>query len=92
MGGIVSWWDGVELWLTGRGFLLQVVVVMPVVLALAYGLAVLADVALGNGIRFLHSIRSTEGDAVVNGMPRSRVTLALIALLLLVVVAWLISC
>lgn len=50
MTGILSWWDGVELWLTGRGFVLQVIVVMPVVLALAYGLAVVTDGLLGRGI------------------------------------------
>ena len=43
MTGILSWWDGVELWLTGRGFVLRVIVVMPVVLALAYGTAVVLD-------------------------------------------------
>ena len=50
MTGILSWWDGVELWLTGRGFVLQVIVVMPVVLALAYGQAVAVDGLLGRGI------------------------------------------
>ena len=34
--GFLSWWDGVELWLSGLGFVLQTLVVMPVVLALAY--------------------------------------------------------
>jgi hypothetical protein len=51
--GFLSWWDGVELWLSGLGFVLQTIVVMPVVLALAYGLAVLLDGALGQGIRLL---------------------------------------
>ena len=50
MTGILSWWDGVELWLTGRGFVLQVIVVMPVVLALAYGIAVVLDGLLGRSI------------------------------------------
>jgi hypothetical protein len=36
------------------------VVVMPVVLLLAYGIAVLLDGALGNGIRLLK--RGTNGD------------------------------
>ena len=53
MGGILSWWDGVELWLSGLGFVAQTAVVMPVVLALAYGLAVVLDGALGNGIKML---------------------------------------
>jgi hypothetical protein len=64
MGGILSWWDGVELWLSGLSFVAQTAVVMPVVLALAYGAAVLLDGALGNGIRLLrragHEDRSEE--------------------------------
>lgn len=62
MNGILSWWDGVELWLSGLPFVAQTVVVMPVVLLLAYGLAVLLDGALGNGIRLLQRVRHTEGD------------------------------
>ena len=60
MGGLLSWWDGVELWLTGLGFVLQTIVVMPVVLALAYVIAVLLDVLLGNGVRLLHRLRGGE--------------------------------
>jgi hypothetical protein len=60
MAGFLSWWDGVELWLSGLGFVLQTIVVMPVVLALAYGLAVLLDGALGHGIRLLRRIRPGE--------------------------------
>lgn len=59
MNGILSWWDGVELWLSGLGFVVQTLVVMPVVLALAYGIAAGLDVLLGHGIhvmrRILHS-------------------------------------
>jgi hypothetical protein len=62
MGGLLSWWDGVELWLSGLGFVLQTLVVMPVVLALAYGLAVLLDGALGQGIRWLRRITHGEPD------------------------------
>jgi hypothetical protein len=57
MAGFLSWWDGVELWLSGLGFVLQTVVVMPVVLALAYGIAVVLDGALGWGIRLLQRMR-----------------------------------
>jgi hypothetical protein len=60
MGGLLSWWDGVELWLSGLGFVLQTIVVMPVVLALAYGLAVLLDGALGRGIHLLRRIMHGE--------------------------------
>ena len=61
MSGILSWWDGVELWLSGLGFVLQTLIVMPVVLALAYGIAVVVDAALGHGIRTLHWIRHDDG-------------------------------
>lgn len=62
MGGILSWWDGVELWLSGLPFVAQTAVVMPVVLALAYGVAVLLDGALGNGIRLLRRVRHQDED------------------------------
>ena len=57
MNGILSWWDGVELWLSGLGFVLQTIVVMPVVLALAYGIAVALDGLLGRGIRGIELVR-----------------------------------
>ena len=60
--GFLNWWDGVELWLSGLSFLAQTVVVMPVVLALAYGAAVVLDSVLGNGIRVLHRIRHADDD------------------------------
>jgi hypothetical protein len=60
--GFLSWWDSVELWLSGLGFVLQTIVVMPVVLALAYGLAVLLDGALGQGIRLLLRLRHLDPD------------------------------
>ena len=62
MNGILSWWDGVELWLTGRGFLLQVILVIPAVLGLAFGLALVGDAILGEGIRVLHRIRRRKAD------------------------------
>ncbi|MBV9516162.1 MAG: hypothetical protein JO280_19285 [Mycobacteriaceae bacterium] len=60
MAGFLSWWDGVELWLSGLAFVLQTLVVMPVVLVLAYGLAVLLDGVLGQGIRLFHRMRDGE--------------------------------
>ncbi len=57
MDGILSWWDGFELWLSGLGFVWQTLIVMPVVLMLAFGLAVAIDTALGGGIRVLHRLR-----------------------------------
>lgn len=62
VGGFLNWWDGVELWLSGLGFVIQTAVVMPVVLALAYGIAILLDGALGNGIRLLRRARHQDGD------------------------------
>ena len=62
VGGFLNWWDGVELWLTGLPFVAQTAVVMPVVLMLAFGLAVLLDGALGNGIRLLRRARHQDQD------------------------------
>lgn len=59
MGGFLNWWDGVELWLSGLPFVAQTLVVMPVVLILAYGVAVLLDGALGNGLRLWKLVRRT---------------------------------
>ncbi|SPX91605.1 Conserved membrane protein of uncharacterised function [Mycobacterium xenopi] len=60
--GFLSWWDGVELWLSGLGFVLQTIVVMPVVLALAYLIAVVLDGVLGRGIRLMRRVRH-DGDS-----------------------------
>ena len=62
MAGFLSWWDSFELWLTGRGFVLQTFIVMPVVLALAYGVALTIDAVLGNGIRVVSRWRGGTGD------------------------------
>jgi hypothetical protein len=58
--GFLSWWDGVELWLSGLGFVLQTIVVMPVVLGLAYLIAVVLDEMLGCGIRLMRRARHDE--------------------------------
>ena len=50
MGGILNWWDGVELWLSGLGFVAADGRRDARRAALAYGLAVVLDGALGNGI------------------------------------------
>jgi hypothetical protein len=55
--GFLNWWDSAELWLSGRGFVLQTVIVMPVVLLLAYGIAVAVDAVLGNGIAMVRRLR-----------------------------------
>lgn len=62
MAGFLSWWDSFELWLSGRGFVLQTLIVMPVVLALAYGVALTVDAVLGNGIRVVRRLRGGTGD------------------------------
>lgn len=64
MGGFLNWWDGVELWLSGLGFVAQTAVVMPVVLALAYWAAILLDGALGNGQRLLRKARDEDEDSL----------------------------
>ena len=62
--GFLSWWDGVELWLSGLGFVLQTIIVIPVVLGLAYGIAVLLDGALGRGIGLLPRWRHGDDEAL----------------------------
>lgn len=59
--GLLNWWDGIELWLSGLAFVLQALVVMLVVLALAYVTAVLLDRLLGKGIRLIRFLRRTDG-------------------------------
>ena len=61
MAGFLSWWDGAELWLSGLGFVLQTVIIMPVVLVLAYGIAVGIDAVLGNGIAVVRRFRGQQG-------------------------------
>jgi hypothetical protein len=60
--GFLSWWDSFELWLSGLGFVLQTLIVIPVVLVLAYGVAVTVDAVLGNGIRVVRRLRGGTGD------------------------------
>ena len=59
--GLLNWWDGIELWLSGLAFVLQALVVMPVVLSLAYLTAILLDRLLGKGIELLRLLRRTDG-------------------------------
>ena len=62
MAGFLSWWDSFELWLSGVGFVLQTLIVIPVVLVLAYGVAVTVDAVLGNGIRVVRRLRGGTGN------------------------------
>ena len=57
MAGFLSWWDSFELWLSGLSFVPQTLLVMPVVLTLAYGIALAIDTVLGGGIRLLRRFR-----------------------------------
>ena len=60
MNGILNWWDGIELWLSGLAFVLQAMVVMPVVLALAYVIAAALDALLGKGIQLMRRARHAD--------------------------------
>jgi hypothetical protein len=59
--GFLNWWDGNELWLSGLAFVLQAMVVMPVVLAVAYITAAMLDHLLGRGIKFMRRARHADG-------------------------------
>ncbi|BBX42785.1 hypothetical protein MSIM_42360 [Mycobacterium simiae] len=61
MNGFLNWWDGNELWISGLPFVLQAMVVMPVVLAVAYVTAVLLDAVLGKGIELMRRGRRIDG-------------------------------
>ena len=58
--GFLSWWDGVELWLSGLGFVFQSIVVMPVVLLLAYLIAAALDAMLGRGTQVMRRLRHND--------------------------------
>lgn len=64
MPSVLDWWDGAELWLSGLDFVPQVAIVMPVALALSYGLALVADKLLGCGIRSLRRLRRDRGSSL----------------------------
>ncbi len=57
----LNWWDGNELWLSGLPFVLQAMVVMPIVLAVAYLTALVLDGLLGKGIGVMRRLRRTDG-------------------------------
>jgi hypothetical protein len=61
MNGFLNWWDGNELWLSGLAFVLQAMLVMPVVLVAAYLTAVALDSLLGKGIRLMRRARHADG-------------------------------
>jgi membrane protein implicated in regulation of membrane protease activity len=59
--GFLNWWDGNELWISGLPFVLQAMVVMPVVLAVAYLAATALDAVLSKGIELLQRARHVDG-------------------------------
>lgn len=61
MNAFLNWWDGNELWLSGLPFVLQAMVVMPVVLAVSYATAALLDGLLGKGIELVRRTRGADG-------------------------------
>ena len=60
MAGFLSWWDSAELWLSGLSFVLQTLIVIPVVLVLAFGIAVAMDALLGKGIQVSRRLRESR--------------------------------
>lgn len=46
MNQIASWWDGLELWLSGLPYVPQLLLVIVVALPVAFGLARLFDMAI----------------------------------------------
>ncbi len=67
--GFLNWWDGSELWLSGLPFVLQAMLVMPVVLAAAYLIAFVLDRLLGKGIELLHRVHREHHDHCADGAP-----------------------
>lgn len=61
MNAFLNWWDGNELRLSGLPFVLQAMVVMPIVLAVAYATAAVLDGALGKGIELMRRARHAGG-------------------------------
>lgn len=57
VGGLLNWWDGVELWLSGLSFGWQAMLVMPVVLMVACVIATGLDGVFGKGIQLIQQVR-----------------------------------
>ena len=62
MDAIASWWDGIELWITGLPFIPQSVVVLLVLVPAAFAVARLFDRVLAEVLRvFVLDARSESG-------------------------------
>ena len=59
----LNWWDGNELWLSGLPFVLQALIVMPVVLMVAYIAASLLEGFLGKGRELMRRAGHADGTA-----------------------------
>lgn len=62
MHAIATWWDGIELWITGLPFVPQSVVVLLVVVPVAFGIARLFDRVLAEILRALGRDARSERD------------------------------
>lgn len=60
---IATWWDGIELWVTGVPFVPQALVVLLVVVPIAFGLAQVFDRVLAVVLRLLGRDARQERDA-----------------------------
>lgn len=64
MHGVASWWDGIELWITGLPFVPQSIVVLLVVVPVAFGFARVFDRLLATVLRLLGRDARSVGDSV----------------------------
>ncbi|WP_156920410.1 GTP-binding protein [Segniliparus rugosus] len=81
---VLRWWDGVELWVAGQGFVPQVVLMLAVVIPLAWLTAGALDRVISSG-----QIRGRKlSDSGKPALPKSWVTWALVILLVLVLLGW----
>ncbi|WP_072802676.1 hypothetical protein [Rhodococcoides yunnanense] len=62
MHALATWWDGIELWITGLPFVPQSVVVLLVLVPAAFGVARLFDRVLAEVLRLLGRDARSERD------------------------------
>ncbi len=63
MSGFISWWDGVEEWLTALSFVPQLLVTLAVVIPVAIALAIVLNWLVGavSGLFDRRSLRDDDG-------------------------------
>ncbi len=64
MHAIATWWDGIELWITGLPFVPQSLVLLLVLVPIAFGLARAFDRALAAVLHVLGRDARAERDAI----------------------------